>query len=399
MSNCVTCKKVFSWLDKSNKLLGTGVLKDGGQVCSTCWSEIFKKHNDIDFKQFNSHEIELIYLDQISPSEILDNRKKEAAKNYDDNQVDQTIEKPESVSSQSKEANDEEQNKTTPSAINDDEKIDEEHHQEKTKIAANHPRNLLKKVMSYFSRKYLEYRERDLVGKFAFLNFALIYLGVVIFFVVTGTVSFYALIVFAVGILTSCICPCIGLGMSASAVAIWFQLLQFYYTVAFILLSIVSILSVCGLVVSAFDRKVRNKTVMLYLAFQLIFAIGFGSILYPIVNPMAYFFPGLREAIDNNQNAEMDSEIDLNAAETFVGKYYGLDEIGGSYFKVSLEILSVTSYKTRHDEISSDYEYFSMRVNSTKNEIITEGGERLVPEGNKLKYFSNGRLRYTLSKL
>lgn len=118
--------------------------------------------------------------------------------------------------------------------------------------------------------------------QFSKINWYILGGGVATVASVSGGFGIYALVLFVIGILTTCICPCIGLGIAASGAGIWSLLVIINIYIGIFTLGVVSVLSPIGLLIAVFQKE-RNSGLILSFVCQLIISWVGLYYVYPLL--------------------------------------------------------------------------------------------------------------------
>jgi len=122
--------------------------------------------------------------------------------------------------------------------------------------------------------------------QFSKINWYILGGGVAAVASVSGGFGIYALALLVIGILTTCICPCIGLGIAASGAGIWSLLVIINIYIGVFTLGVVSVLSPIGLLISLF-QKGKSGGLMLSFVCQLIISWVGLYYVYPLIEVFA----------------------------------------------------------------------------------------------------------------
>ena len=102
--------------------------------------------------------------------------------------------------------------------------------------------------------------------KLALANWMILGAGAVVVGSISGGFGIYALLLMILGLLTSCICPCIGIGIAAGAAGLWATLVILNIYIGIITLGIVSLLSPIGLIFSLKQKdKIDNSLIYVFI--------------------------------------------------------------------------------------------------------------------------------------
>ena len=132
-----------------------------------------------------------------------------------------------------------------------------------------------------------KFNSSNSLEKLSLINWYILGGGVAVVASISGGFGLYALLLIILGILTSCICPCIGLGIAGGAVGIWALLVIINIYTGIFTLGAMAILSPIGLVLSLFQKdKVSNLLIFSFIVQILISWIGLYFV-YPLIELVA----------------------------------------------------------------------------------------------------------------
>jgi len=145
---------------------------------------------------------------------------------------------------------------------------DENDNQEKTEetVGTEQTTNTGSDEKNRFSKIKDKFNSSNLIAKLALINWAILFSGVAVVASISGGFGIYALLLMILGVLTSCICPCIGLGIAGGAVALWTTLVILNIYVGILALGIVAIISPIGLGLSLKQKnKIDNSLIYVFI--------------------------------------------------------------------------------------------------------------------------------------
>jgi hypothetical protein len=116
--------------------------------------------------------------------------------------------------------------------------------------------NKILSIVTLFELMKDKMSSSNFIEKFAFINWIILGSGVFVAASLSGGFGIYALLLMILGVLTTCICPCIGAGIAGGTVALWSTLVIINIYIGIIALGILAILSPIGL---ALSLKQKNK--------------------------------------------------------------------------------------------------------------------------------------------
>tara|TARA_B100000902_G_scaffold12252_1_gene14880 strand:+ start:12506 stop:12916 length:411 start_codon:yes stop_codon:yes gene_type:complete len=120
------------------------------------------------------------------------------------------------------------------------------------------------------------------IQQFSKINWYILGGGVAVVASVSGGFGIYALALIIIGLLTSCICPCIGLGIAGASAGIWTLLVLINIYIGVFTLGVVSILSPIGLIISLFQKNKNGGVIFSFILQLLISWIGLYYV-YPLI--------------------------------------------------------------------------------------------------------------------
>jgi len=238
--NCSICS---TEIKRMNRLtFGSGKLSDGGEVCTTCWIEISDLNPTITIDELagftTENAIDLFSGKKDSKQIIIENARKSAKKTKEKEEVETRSQDDES---------------------DNQEKTEEIVGTEQTTNTGSDEKNRLSKIKDKFNSS-------NIIEKLVLINWVILFAGVATVASISGGFGIYALLLMILGGLTTCICPCIGIGIAGGAVALWTTLVMINIYTGIFALGIVAIISPIGLGLSLIQKnKIDNSLIYVFI--------------------------------------------------------------------------------------------------------------------------------------
>ena len=131
-----------------------------------------------------------------------------------------------------------------------------------------------------------EINEISGVHKFSKLNWYILGGGVAVAASISGGFGIYALALLIIGILTTCICPCIGLGIAGASVGIWSLLVIINIYIGVFAFGLVGVLSPIGLIIALFQKEKSSSLIFSFVSQVAISWVGLYYV-YPLIEVFA----------------------------------------------------------------------------------------------------------------
>jgi len=121
--------------------------------------------------------------------------------------------------------------------------------------------------MKKLSKIKEKFKSSQALEKLCLVNLYILLTGIFVVASISGGFGITAIVLMILGVLTSCICPCIGLGIVGGAGSIWATLVIINIYIGIITLGIVSVLSPIGLIFALIQKdKIDNRLIYIFIA-------------------------------------------------------------------------------------------------------------------------------------
>jgi hypothetical protein len=251
---------------------------------------------------------------------------------------------------------------------------------------------ILDQISANVRNQYFLFKNGNISEKLLSASTLILVAGVAVIFTLGGPITIYSFWLFVAGVLTSCLCPCIGFGMAGSAIAAWAWFAYTVGSISFYLLIVVCILSFLGILTNTFMKSIRNKSHIIYFSVYLVFSFFICNALYPIVYPLASLGSN-----SHKQNEETNSDtINLQNPSTYIGEYTHTEYAGGLSVTFTYEFLSANSLREKADNSDKGYEYHDITIE--ENLINSDDGFYFLPSGSNFSVYKDGLYLWTIYK-